>query len=242
MTTKGHFGCRTIYRSTLDHFNRQIPLSLFNLRYAHIKITPGEEAIADIMRSDLESRGFIVGSETAPWTRGHSHFTEYLKDQIKVSKDPRIYDSQYVMFMDDDYPILCHRDPLLKVINRMKDMIGSDPDMLTIRFPREGESQDHLRIEDDPSKDILWSKDVNWQPMVLRSRDFHRLCKTIEDNWTTAVQMHGEALWREVLAPMSRSIHKHAVWFPSYAEVANLGVSNYLQVSERLGLTIFPNP
>lgn len=245
LTTKGYSDCCTIYRTMLDGWDRQLPLSTFGLLYAHIKITPGEEWIAEVLSSDLRARGFIVESATGDWVRGQNHFLNYLSDQIKVSKDLRIYDNPFVFFIDHDYVPVCHVDTFDKVIYRMCRLVDSSPEVLTARFLRE-EDVDSLApdrtVEIETDKNIAWSKHVNFQPMILRTIDFYRVCKIIEDNWETATKMHGEALWREVLRSFSRSPKQHAVWLPEYAQVVNLGVPNYQEVAKRLNLQIYPNP
>lgn len=243
MTTSGHYGCRTIYRTTLDYLDRQLPLGQWGARVAHIKAKPGEEWIVDIMKADLEMRGFVVESAVAPWERGASHFAEYLKDQIKMSQHPAVCDNPWVYWTDDDYCAICHDDPFPMVLHRMQQIVDSDPNTLSMRFLRE-QDEDALKhaICTYPRKGYGFHAHFNWQPVLLRSRDFTLALKVIEDNWAQATQMHGEALWREVLKPFSRSEHKHAVWLPEYAQVANIGVPDYASVAARLGLTIYPNP
>lgn len=242
LTTKGHYGSRTLYRSSLDHLDRQIPLRSFGLLYAHIKVTEGDEAVADALRADLEGRGFVVETaKTKGWTRGASHFAEYLSDQIKVSKDPRIYSNPHILWSDDDSPMVCHKHSLLKVLHRMTAMLDADPEMVSARFLRR-EDRNTLLDVGQPEEDYFWCQHFNFQPSILRARDFHRICKGIEDNWNVAIQMHIEALWREIMAPLSRSSKKHLVWLPDYCETVHLGVSNYAEVCQKLGLTVYPNP
>lgn len=245
MTAAGHYGCRTIYRATLDHLDRQLPLVQWSARVAHIKARPGEEPVMEIMKDDLQRRGFIVETAVGDWVRGQSHYAAYLRDQIRMSQHPAVYDNPLVYWTDDDYLAVTHQGSFERVLARMCQLVESDPNVLTARFLRE-EDVDALNpdrtVAIEPELNLAWSKHLNFQPLVVRSRDFHRACKIIEDNWTTAVQMHGEALWREVLAPFSRSERKHAVWLPTYSQVVNLGVLHYLDVAKRLNLTISPNP
>lgn len=242
LTTKGYADCRTIYRTMLDGLDRQLPLRSFGLLYAHLKITPGEESVAEQITADLKSKGFVVESATASWERGQVHFNEYLKDQIKVSKDARIYDNPFIFWLDHDYVPICKVDPFPKVLYRMTELL-LDPNVLTSRFLRE-QDVDALTLSHyrEPDNNLAWHPHVNWQPLIMRSRDFFISCKIIEDNWTQAQKMHGEALWREVLGPLSRGVKKHAVWLPEYAQVANLGVPEYRDVAKRLNLQIYPNP
>jgi hypothetical protein len=245
MTTKGQCGARMIYRATLDHIDRDLPLCQWGARAVHIKVSPGEEGIAEMMKADLVGRGFEVVMTTAPWVKGMVHFTEYAKDQIRMSQHPAVCDNPLVYWTDSDYLAVCHRDTYPKVLSRMCRLVESNPETLTARFLRE-EDKDSLApdrtVAVSREWDLAWSKHVNFQPLVMRSRDFHRACKVIEDNWSAAETMHGEALWREVLAPFSRSERKHAVWLPEYSVCANLGVPDYTAVAQRFNLIVDPNP
>lgn len=243
LTTEGYGGCSTLYRSTLDHTERHLPLSSFRHLVASIKITPGREAVAEVMKEHLVSRGFIVETATAPWQRGPKHFEEYLKDMRRMSQHEAVRDSPYIFTTDHDYPLEVYKDPLIRVIHRMTQLLDDSFDTMSVRFQRQ-EDVDAMNtaIASEPERDLWWSKDWNLQPLVMRSIDYYRACKVIEDNWAAATSMHGEALWREVLAPMSRSPRKHAVWLPGYAQCVNLGVPHYADVAKRLNLTIYPNP
>lgn len=239
LTTQGYHGVRGIYPATLQHLDRQIPLKNFNVLYAHIKITPGEEDIAALMRKDLEMRGFVVETATANWSRGMSHFHEYIKDQIKVSKDGRIYRNPFILWSDFDYPMLCHKDSLGRVLSRMTTLLIDNQDVLSFRFLREGDSTEPVtEPANEAHPDWFFSRDFNWQPLVMRSRDYFLACKMLEDNWQIVSQMHGEAAWREILKGFGRAENKHAVWVPEYAQVANLGCDQYSEVAKRLNLTI----
>ena len=244
MTTRGQCGARMIYRATLDHIDRNLPLCQWGARAVHIKIYPGEEPIAEVMKADLEGRGFEVAMATAPWEKGMTHFIEYAKDAIRMSCHPAVYDNPLVYWTDSDYLSVCHRDTYATVLDRMCSLVESSPDILTARFLREQDENalaPDRTVAIDEANDIAWSRHVNFQPLVMRSRDFHRACKVMEDNWSAVEKVHGEALWREVMAPFSRSERKHAVWLPSFAQVANLGVPDYLAVAKRFNLTIAPN-
>lgn len=245
LTTEGFAGCSTIYQATLDHLDRQLPLTSFRHRLASIKITPGRESVAEAMTVYLKARGFEVITATAPWERGPSHYEQYLLDMRRVSQHEAVWSTPLVMPCDHDYAMVCHRDPLPKVLARMCQLLDGSPDVLSTRFLRE-EDKDALApdrtVAIEPDKDLAWSAHWNLQPMLMRSSHYYLANKVIEDNWAHAVRQHGEALWAEVLAGFSRSPRKHAVWLPGYAVVRNLGVPHYTEVAQSLGLTIAPNP
>lgn len=243
LTSKGHWGSQTLYRNTLEHLDHQIPLHLFASRVAHIKIQQGEEAAAEAIISDLRARGFRVESAVGEWSRGASHLSGYLADMIKMSQLPEVNDVSYVWACDDDALLLPHRDPLERVLARMTSLISSSPDTLSVRFLRREDRVPALDVVPHVfGEDLFWCRDFNLQQPLLRSRDYHLVCKAIEDNWGYATQVHIEALWREVLSPFSRSPRKHAVWHPDYAETVHLGVEDYHTICATYNLPVYPNP
>lgn len=241
-TSRGHYGCNTIHQATIDHLERHLPLSEWSGLLFHIKIAPGEELAGEKMKQELQKRGFTVETAFADWKRGQSHFSEYLKDQIKMSCHPMVRDNPFVYWSDDDFLPIMHKDPYPHVLNRMIQIVQSSQDILSSRFLREKDTLEPVvEHANENHPDFFYSRDFNFQPLIIRSRDFYLACKTIQDNWSIATQMHIEGLWREVMSSMSRSNNKHAVWHPSYAEVADLGVKEYNNVASRFNLNIKSN-
>ncbi len=239
----GHYRCQTLYRATLEHLGRQIPLTTFAARVAHIKARPSEVAIAEVIAADLRASGFRVEIAVADWSRGSSHMAEYLKDQIKVSQWEEVNDCPFVWQTDDDGLLVCYKDPLEQVVARSTQWLTASPEHLTARFLRREDLPAIPAIQSAPSEgDMMFTHHVNWNAPLLRSRDYHRMLKVIEDNWTAAVQMHGEALWREVLAPFARGYHKHMVWHPDAVDCVHIGVPAYADICAAHRLTVAPNP
>ena len=243
LTSKGHHGCETLYRNTLEHLDKQLPLALFSSKVASIKIQPGEERVAEVIKADLESSGFNVVTATAEWSRGQIHFLEMLKDEIRVSQLPEVNDNPFIWQCDDDTVLLSRRDSLTRVLARMTSWLTESPDHISARFLRREDLPAALGIQSAPSEgDMLFTTDVNFQQPLLRSRDYHHMMKVIEDNMNIAGQMHIEELWRIVLRQMSRGNKRHMVWHPDYCEAVHLGVPNYVEVCGKLNLPVYPNP
>lgn len=234
-STKGHHGFKEMYKDTLNHLDKQIPLASFSVKIAHIKITPGEEKEATLMADDMAKRGFKILATVAEWSRGQIHQTEYLKDQIFVGKDPSIYTNPHVLFLEDDSPFISHKISLEACLHEMVKKVESSPDILSFRFIRRADfagGVPHLKDEDN----YFWSPYFDFQPSIIRSRDFHLITKLIEDNFDKVQNIQSEMLWRILFAPFSRSDYKHAVWFPDYGETYHLGVPLYLDVKKELKL------
>lgn len=233
-STKGHFGHKEVYLSTLNHLDRQIPLSYFRVKVAHIKITPGEEVFAQEMRKKLETFGFEVMERVAAWSRGQSHQQEYMKDLIKVSKNEKLYRNNFVLWLEDDSTMYSEKDSLERILTRMVLFLENRQDTASARFLRKGDFSTSPILKEEG--DFFWSPHFNFQPSILRSRDFYLGCKAIEDNFNNILNIQSEMLWRLVLAPFSRSELKHIVWHPDYAETHHLGSPEYPELKKKLNL------
>lgn len=234
-STKGHYGHDT-YLATLDHFNRQIPWSDIQYKLAHIKVTPGEEKKAEVMEAEFWIRGFEVLKTTAEWARGTSHQVAYNQDLVKVSKHNPLYRNQYVLWLEDDSTLTINSNiGLTHTLGRMIAHLDMYPEKVSFRFIRRGDFDGGVPKLCEEF-DYFVSPNFDFQPLILRSRDFFLAAKVIEENAEAQKAIQIEMLWRMVLDQFSRSEHKHMVWLPSYAETIHLGVPNYLEIKASLHL------
>jgi hypothetical protein len=234
-STKGHYGHKGMYLDTLNHLDRQIPLTSFSVKVAHIKVSPDETGVASVMEKNLVDRGFKTILTVGSWERGTSHQWAYLEDQRRMSTEWSLYKNPHVLLLEDDSPFVCHKDSLEACLYHMSLRIDASPDTLTFRFIRRADYDGgvpHLRDE----ANCFWSPYTDFQPMMLRSRDYYLLHKAIEDNWDKVKHLQSEMLWRVMLAGFSRTEYKHLVWLPDYAESYHLGVPDYLNVRKTLNL------
>ena len=209
-STKGHFNRKTDWRLTLNHWDKQAPLSSFGLLVAHIKVTPGEEGLAAAMESEMRDRGFHVIQTLGGWTRGMSHQNGYMEDCIKVSKDRDIYDCPYYLHVEDDSPIVPHVGDLTDLLKDSVELLQNH-ETLTVRPMRRGDDKGPTTAPSDDPR-LFWSEHVNFQPLLMRSLDFYRVGLALEANPQARQQIQCEMLWRLILANFSRSPYKHAVW------------------------------
>lgn len=233
-STKGHFGHKDVYLTTLNHLERQIPLATFAAKVAHIKVGTDDGEAGARMATELERRGFKVIQTVADWKRGTSHQQAYMADVVRVSKEVSIYANPHIWWLEDDEAIRCHEGSLEEVLARMVRLVESSPDVLSARFLRAGDLASSPILKQE--KDHFWSPHLNFQEPLMRSRDFDLVCKIIEHNWAQIQQIQCEMLWRLMLAPFSRSELKHIVWNPGYAETIHLGTPDYPRLKQELGL------
>lgn len=223
-STKGHWGRKTDWKLTLDHIERQVPLSLFGGLLASLKITPGDEALAAEMEKELVSRGFKVLAATADWSRGTSHQVGYMGDVCRLARDPLVHSQPYVWWMEDDGACLSHDYTLERLLAESMRLLATDADSLTVRLMRRCDDRGPTVEPAQQDPRFFYSQDFNFQPAVLRARDFQIGALCIERNPQFAAAVQCEQLWRMVLDNFSRSELRHIVWEPDFAEVLHLGV------------------
>lgn len=234
-TTKGHWSIKTMCRDTLDHLDRQIPLSSFGARYAHIKGSPGEEGIANDMMKELKSRGFTVEITVGAWQRGTSHQVGYLADMRKASRSPVIQSQPYMLLLEDDSPFACHGDDLTTCLYRMTEALARDHNLVSTRFIRRNDWEGGVPVI-RADKDHFFSPNFDFQPAILRSRDYLIANKVIEDNWANLSHLQCELVMRLALDTLTRGTERHMVWLPDYAETYHLGVPEHETVRRNLNL------
>ncbi len=233
-STKGHFGHKDIWRATLDHWARHLPFDVYSVKVAHIKISLGDEALGAEMTCELEARGFEVLTTTGNWSRGQSHQNQYLLDQIKVSKHRAIYFNPYVLYVEDDSPVVLDGG-LDQMLSQMCTVLV-DPDVLSVRFMRE---QDWPPAGDYEVFHPNWLRHghINFQPLIMRSHQFYTMLKTAEDNLSNVANIQIEMLWRLILAPYARNYMPHLVIRPEIAHTVHLGAPDYPALRAQLNLT-----
>lgn len=236
-STKGHFGHKDVYRKTLLHLDRQLSLDSFGGKFAHIKVTPGEEDIALEMAHILESWGFEVEQTVASWHRGNSHQSAYMSDVVKLSKNPAIYHQPYVLWLEDDSTITPRKTGIWDLLGSSCQRLKEDNELVSVRLLRKGDLASSPMVEPMKEGDnFFYSPHFNFQPAILRSRDFYLACKVVEDNPGATAVTQCEMLWRFILANFSRSDKKHMVYHPGYAETIHLGTPEYPNLVKELSL------
>lgn len=238
-SSKGHFGHKDVYLKTLNHLDKQVPLSIFGSLVAHIKVTPGEEMIGDTMETELKNRGFVVLKTVADWSRGQSHQTAYMEDVIRVSKCPEVIGQPFMLWLEDDSTITCNDTEATALLARWCRMLNDENELTSIRLLRRGDLLSTNIIPPDglPNRNWFHSEHFNFQPAMLRSRDFYLAALFIERNPQAMAQIQCEMLWRLVLRNFSRSPYLHRVFVPDYAETIHLGTTEYPELIKKLNLT-----
>lgn len=226
-STRGHWGRRDDWVKTLRHWDSQYPLVGFNL-LAHVKVSPGDEALGDTMRDQLEKMGFKVLVTNGIWSRGLSHGCAYLNDMVTMSKEPSLYTRPYFLLLEDDSPLRLNDAPSLEsLLLQSCQLLQDNYELVTVRTIRRGDYEGGVRqLGDAPDGRAFYSPFTDFQPMIIRSLDFHRLGIVLEGRQDLCSTVQCEALWAAILSAFSRNPLKHLVWKPDWVEAVHIGIEH----------------
>lgn len=200
-STKGHFGKSTFTR-TLDSFSQSLPLSEYAARIAHIKVSPGEQSIADEMRYNLERRGFRVLMTEGAWSHGdatNSHQLGYLADMLKVYGDNGIR-TPYVLHVEDDFLVRCYSGTYIQQLQIALNLLEEQSDLMQVRICRFSDELDRingLRAKHGIDGRAEWfdknhfrHNDLSLHPSIFRARDIRAaVLLTLKTNLPKHVEM-----------------------------------------------------
>lgn len=183
-STKGHFGITTRYLETIKHLNNQIPISHFAGAFAHIKVSPGEEQIAEKMNEILESFGFNVFATLGTWQHGNqSHQEGYLSDIYNLFSRPEVQETQFSLFLEDDFLLVPRKENLSYYLAKATKLLQENPNIVSVRIPRcQNERQRIINLRakhgidshvaDAPDNEpYFFGSDYGNNPHVCRTRD-----------------------------------------------------------------------
>lgn len=189
------------------------------------------------MVADLTTRGFHVLQTTASWERGLSHGNAYLGDQVKVSKDARVYTQPYLLLLEDDTPLLPTTASLEDILLHGCQLLADNHELVSVRTIRRGDYDGGVpQLGDAEQGRAFYSPFIDFQTPLLRSLDFYRLGLLLEANPQACQTVQCEMLWRLILQTFSRAEQKHLVWKPDWIEALHLGTPDYPALKTSLHL------
>lgn len=133
-TTKGHFGVKTRWLETVDGFNKALSLDQYAARAAHIKMSPGDEILRNIMTGMLGVKGFGCYVTPGDWAHGHeSHQLNYLSDLRTMFET---VNTPYVLVVEDDWSPVVSDGQFVDYLARAIDWFEQNPGLMQVRIPR----------------------------------------------------------------------------------------------------------
>lgn len=225
-TTKGHFGKNGHFLRTVESFNRALPLSEYEDRIAHVKVSPGESAVGQAMVDHLDEMGFQTTRTTGEWSHGtDSHSLGYIQDYIKVCT---LVKTPYVLNAEDDW--LLATDDFEKQIAQSLHYFD-DPDLMQVRIPRYTDELNRingLKMKHNLDRSAVAvdsnhfrHDDFSANPAFYRTRDVRAAAiLTLKTNLPKHIE-HGVG---EALRLLSNARHPFACLNPENARIGHIGV------------------
>ncbi len=225
-STRGHFDIKTRYLETLASLSARIPHSEFAECIAHIKVTPGEEAVAALMADNLSIRGFRVVKTEGHWSHGsESHQIGYLADSIKVYSQVK---TPYVLSWEDDWTLKCEGEFVDHLVRALD--LFNDCDLMQVRIPRYSNEYERIkrlpqthRLDRgaEPAANHFRHNDFSANPSLYRTRDIRAaLLLTMRTNLPKHIE-HGLA---EALKLFSYARYPFACLLASQVRIGHIGV------------------
>ena len=194
-STKGHFGNRERYLQTVQSLNAQIPIKDFLAAYIHIKVSSGEETIANEMTKKLEPYGFNIFQSNGNWKHDdNSHQLGYLNDMFSVYMDDAVQEGQYSLVMEDDFIVKSYEKDLYYFLNKAVSILEKVSNCTQVRIPRfsneferiNGLKAKHningMAIRNNNEPDIFYQNDWSNNMFVARTRELRNALLMIRKN------------------------------------------------------------
>lgn len=194
-TTKGHFGRKDIYKITVENLFSKVPYHYFFNRVAHIKVSPGEESVADEMEGYLTSRKFHVLKSLGEWQHHKmSHGYEYNKDIYAMFSNDIVGRDRFSLWLEDDW-ILNGEDVGYK-LSEAQNFLKFDPNYLSVRVNAERYDDDKIldngKFKVQKENYTNWGPTFTFQPTVVKTDSIHYAYTLLRRNWEQMKHLHVE--------------------------------------------------
>jgi hypothetical protein len=228
-TTKGHFGNKEIYQKTIEDLFKKINPNLF-FKYAHIKVSPNEEHIAEQMEKILLSFNFLVDKTIGAWSHDkESHAIGYTQDIIKSFSNNRLHSQPYSLWLEDDWIINVKKYDLEYYINYAIKELNLNKDLLCFRFNHEiSEVNKDVNIDKDiyfiqTDKSTPYGSTFTFQPNIVRTRDAWLAYKFISQYYEHIKNMHIELQSGWGFKHLTSSENHFAFFNQEYVDCTHIG-------------------
>jgi len=235
-STKGHYDIRSRFKETVVNINLQVPIRDFCCAVAHIKITPGEQDIADDMQKTLESYGFQVEKTTADWRHAdQSHQSEYLKDIKRIFNLKEVQACEYALFQEDDITIHPRKHDLRYYLYKSTSILKNNTDVISVRIPRASNERERInklkqkhgifsKTADSDEKELyFFASDFSNNPHLIRPRDMRNALILMERHPQSFMQ-HSEMGLGPAIKYFSYSDMPIAIFNPDQIVGRHIGV------------------
>lgn len=227
-TTKGHFGHKEIYKTTVLNLENKIGgLDYFPLKLAHIKESESDSAAE--MKLWLESKGFEVLVTKGRWSHGDlSHQQEYLRDIHKTFNHRILQTFPHALWLEDDFVFVEKSARLADSLSVAREVLKFDHNVLGFRFLREGDNDIKQRTSAKPYGENLFSQRVefSFNPTVVRPRDVFINMSLLAKN-IHYLSRHCELAYTQIAQMITESDAPFVCLEPDQAFVRHVGTKEF---------------
>jgi|DEB0MinimDraft_10_1074344.scaffolds.fasta_scaffold53869_3 hypothetical protein len=195
-STKGHFGYKNCYQETVERLEREFPSSnalAFPSNYplekfAHIKVSPDEDDIAEEMEKFFRKHNFYVLKTKAEWSHNDaSHANGYYADKLTCFSHPEVLKHNTVLFIEDDWLIETTQASMHQVVRLAEEYLHEHPEKLCVRINRDTDKvPDWFKATDDifvqGDKATPYGPTMTFQPTFVRPREWYHALRVINNS------------------------------------------------------------
>jgi hypothetical protein len=239
-TSKGHFGNRDCYRSTIERLVEDGILYSFSERVAHIK--DSGEGTEDIKRF-LVDHGFEIKIRKGEWDN-HNHVSKnsdfpiagYYGDMFNLMSEQSVQNNEFIFFLEDDN-IINNKKELTYFLKEGVNLLRKNKDILCIRINRTDiEGWDDISKATKITKDIYvqdedytkYGPTLTFQPTIMRTRDWFAAVRFINKNWDQFKDSHCEIVSGHVMRYLFSDASKPFAFFdPELISCEHIGTREF---------------
>lgn len=228
ISTSGHFDHLDVYKTTIKHYKAKLggSLDVFQNAFAHIKVKPNQrDRLPEIIDFLLENNIKPIVTE-GEWSRGLAHGQAYISDIFKVFNTEEVHSAPYSFWVEDDSPINVKQDNLYSYLSTAVSILGSNKDIVNIRFQRDG-----IQDASQPINNFLNRVETfDFQPNIGRTRDLFLAAKALVDHPATFANVQCEAAFYATSKPLTHSPIGFLCFNPKIVSSHHIGAPNYTEI------------
>lgn len=236
-TTMGHAGKHT-YEQTIDNIlseKNKCFDSLITNKIVHLKTRPDEKDVADKIKKYFNQLGFEVIetiSDLVHHSENHlNHSAEYCKDVLKVYSIPKVRNTEYSFWLEDDWIIQSKGVDLSEACRESMSFLDNNPDQLCVRFNSAEDfkhcEKDHFHSHGDIYTQGLrytpWGGTFTFQPNISRTKEIYIAWKSINTQLDVLDRYHCELLSGDTLKHLTDSTTPFSFYDPQKIYAQHIG-------------------
>jgi len=229
-STKGHFGQKNLYKFTIERLKEKITFYDEFFKLAHIKVSPGEEELAQEMEDWLYEQGWLTIRSKGEWSHNNtSHAVGYYKDKLKAFSEPLLHRFKYSIFLEDDWVLNIDESRFYLLFNEALRFLNQRPDALCVRINNEAEEHNPLDLRVNK---FLYCQGLfrnqygptfTFQPTIIRTLEWYQALRLINKNLDQLQYKHCEIMSGEAMKNFSDSVTPFYYFDPKFVSVTHIG-------------------